>query len=65
MARRDQLIQALEFLEILESTVCTSVGGLTFMHRIRFSTLTQNSLFDIDDSICCPARNSPECRSQA
>jgi hypothetical protein len=73
MARRDQLIQALEFLEIpkqkwasiIKCTVRMSVEGLAYMHRIRFSTLTQNSLFDIDDSICCPARNSPECRSQA
>jgi hypothetical protein len=59
MARRDQQIQALEFLEIpkqkwtsiIDITVRASVEGLAYMHRLRFSTSTQHSIFDTDDPL--------------
>ena len=65
MARRNHLIEALEFLEIpkqkwtsiIECTVRASVEGLAYMHRIRFSTSTQHSIFDTDDPIATAAQN--------
>ena len=65
MARRNHLIKALEFLEIpkqkwtsiIECTVRASVEGLAYMHRIRFSTSTQHSIFDTDDPIATAAQN--------
>ena len=59
MVRRDLLTTALEFLEIpkqkwatmIESTVRTSVEGLAYMHRIRFSESNQNNTFDTDEPI--------------
>jgi hypothetical protein len=64
MARRDQLIQALECLKISKQkwtsikkcTVSASVEGLAYVHRIRFSTSTQHSSFDTDDSMASSAR---------
>ena len=57
MVRTELLKPALEFLEILkqkwtgiiEATVCASVEELAHMNRIRFSTSSQNSIFDSDD----------------
>ena len=57
MVRHDQLMKALEFLEIpqqkcktiIDSTVRASVEGLAYMHRIRFSASNQHNVFDTDD----------------
>jgi hypothetical protein len=40
----------------MECNVRTAVDGLAYMHRIRFSTLTQHSIFDTDDPIASAAR---------
>jgi len=57
MVRHDQLMKALEFLEIpqqkcktiIDCTVRASVEGLAYMHRIRFSASNQHNVFDTDD----------------
>ena len=60
MVRVDLLTPSLEFFEIpkqkltglIEPTVCASVEELAYMNRIRFSTSSQNSIFDTDDPSC-------------
>ena len=57
MIRVDLLTPALEFLEIpkqkwtgiREATVRASVEEMAYMSRIRFSTTSQNGIFDTDD----------------
>jgi hypothetical protein len=65
MIRRDQLTKALDFLEIhephkrasiLDCTVRTSVEGLGYMHRIRFSVSKQYNTFDTDNPTATSAK---------
>jgi hypothetical protein len=65
MARRNQLIQALEFFKIPEMDIqnrmyclqARPVEELAYMpvHRILFSTSTQNSIFHTDNPIASTA----------
>jgi hypothetical protein len=41
---------------ILEFAILTSVGGLAYMHKIRFSVSNRYNIFDIDDPIATAAK---------